>query len=315
MRFNLVQLRAFVAAADALNFTVAADRVHVAQPTFSATIRNLEEEIGARLFERSSRKVRLTGIGAEFLPLARRILDDVEHAGNVMADLVAVRKGAVRFSALPVLYAYHLRKALASYREDWPGVRLELYDLASGQALEQLRREQLDLAIVTELSPEKEMHYEVLCNRSIVAVMQADHPLARQTTIEWRRLLEESIVLLQGGGPLGDYLDQSLLEAGMKLVPDYRVDQIHTAVGIVSAGLAVAVMSNITATALEREGLVARELVNPGVARPLSLAHATDRELSPAAEQLRAAVLRHWEGHGLPAATQLTGPGPVQLQR
>ncbi|MCZ4311944.1 LysR family transcriptional regulator [Comamonadaceae bacterium G21597-S1] len=298
MRFNLVQLRAFVAAAEALNFTVAADRVHVAQPTFSATIRNLEEEVGARLFERSSRKVRLTQVGAEFLPLARQVLDDVERASIRMADLVSVRRGAVRFSALPVLYAYHLNQALLHYREAWPGVRLELFDYPSGQALEQLRREQLDVAIVTELSPEKDMHYEPLCERSIVAVLRPDHLLAKEPVLEWKRVLQEPTALLQGGGPLGNYLHQTLFEAGLKLVPEYRVDQIHTAMGIVSTGLALGVMSNITAVALAREGLVVRELVNPVVVRPLSLASLATRELPPAAVRLRESVLRHWHSGG-----------------
>lgn len=299
MRFNLVHLRAFVAAAEALNFTVAAERVHVAQPTFSATIRNLEEEIGARLFERSSRKVRLTQVGAEFLPLARRVLDDVDRAAVAMTDLVSARRGAVRFSALPVLYAYHLQEALVHFRREWPGVRLELFDYASGEALEQLRREQLDLAIVTELTPEKEMQYQPLCNRTIVAVMPPDHVLAREPVIEWRRFLQEPAVLLQGAGPLGHYLDQVLLESGLKLEPEYRVDQVHAAVGIISAGLALGVISNVTAVALEREGLVARELVHPTVARPLSLACLADRALSPAAERLRAAVLARWSVDGL----------------
>lgn len=296
MRFNLVQLRAFVAAAEALNFTVAADRVHVAQPTFSATIRNLEEVVGARLFERNSRKVRLTQLGLEFLPLARRVLDDVDRAGSVMSDLVTMRKGSVRFSALAVLFAYQLQPALQHFRNTWPGVRLELFDYTSGPALEQLRKEQIDLAIVTELSPEKDMCYDGLCERSIVAVLSPDHPLAREPQLVWQQLMPEPTVLLQGSGPLGHYLDQCLLEAGMQLMPDYRVDQIHTAAGIVSAGLAIGVMSNITASALEKLGLVVRELHAPYVTRPLSLAHLVDRELSPAAQQLRATILERWQG-------------------
>jgi DNA-binding transcriptional LysR family regulator len=298
MPFNLVQLRAFVAAADTLNFTAAAQRVHVAQPTFSATIRNLEDDVGARLFERNSRKVRLTHAGTAFLPHARRVLEDVERANAAMADLVAARTGAVRLSALPVLYVHHLRDALAHFHRAHPDVRLELLDLPSGDALERLRREQLDLAIVTEIEPEKDVRYEALCDRSAVVVTRPDHPFATRPMVAWRALVREPTVLLQGGGPFGGYLDQCLLEVGLKLVPDYRVEQVHAAGGIVSAGLALGVMSNLTAVALEREGLVARPLVEPTVGRPLSLAHATTRELSPAAQRLRALVLEHWPAQG-----------------
>jgi DNA-binding transcriptional LysR family regulator len=169
-----------------------------------------------------------------------------------------------------------------------------------------LRREALDLAIVTEISAEKDMVYEALCERTLVAVLRPDHPLAAQPAIEWKRLLREPIVLLQGVGPLGQHLDQTLLAAGLRLQPEYRADQIHTAYGIVSAGLALGVLSNVTAVALQREGLAVRPLVAPTVSRPLSLAHLADRELSPAAQQWRATILAHWQSE--PALPGLQAP-------
>ena len=304
MAFNLVQLRAFVAAAETLSFTSAAERVHVAQPTFSATIRNLEDAIGARLFERTSRTVRLTHVGAELLPLARRVLDEVDRTQAVMADVVAGRRGAVRFSAVPVLYAHPLHEALKRFHHQHPGVRLELLDLPSGDALERLRREQLDLAIVTELEAGRDIRFERLSERTGVAVLRADHPLAALPAIEWRQLLDHRTVALQASGPFSAYMDQCLLEAGLKFTPDFRVEQIHAAGGIVAAGLAIAVMTNLTASALERDGLVARPLVAPSVSRPLGLAHLATRELSPAARALRSLVLAHWPSDGPPVAQE-----------
>jgi DNA-binding transcriptional LysR family regulator len=137
--------------------------------------------------------------------------------------------------------------------------------------------------------------------------MRPDHVLAKAGTIEWKQVLEWPTALLQGAGPLGNYIDQKLFEAGLQLVPDYRVEQIHTAVGVVSAGLALGVMSNITASALEHEGLVARELVNPSIVRPLSLAHLAERELSPAAEKLRESVMRHWHAGTVTASDARAG--------
>lgn len=302
MRFNLIQLRAFLAAADTLNFTVAADRVHVAQPTFSATIRNLEEEVGAKLFERSSRKVRLTPVGAQFVPLARRVLAEVDRATLEMTDLVTMRRGSVRFSALPVLYAHYLQKALAQYRADWPGVRLELFDLSTGEAIEQLRRDQLDLAIVAQVGEENDLDFHPLCERTVVAVLPPDHPLATTKTIEWRRVLKEKTVLLQGAGPMGSHVDTELLKAGLRFVPDYHVGQLPTAAGLIGAGFGVGVMSNLTAGALEHEGLVVRELVRPRISRPLSLVRLAGREPAPAARQLYEMVEQHWAGPRMAAA-------------
>jgi len=300
IRFNLVQLRAFVAAAETRNFTEAADRVHVAQPTFSATIRGLEEHIGARLFERNSRNVRLTQVGSEFLPLARRVLDDVDRAAALMSDLVSVRRGGVRFSALPVLYAYQLQSALKMFRLENPGIRLDLSEYQTSDAMDQLRREQIDLAVVTELTEEKDIGYTKLCDRSMVAVMRQDHPLAQYESVVWKSLLEAPIVALQGGGPMGSYVEQVLAAHGIQISPEYQVEQIHTAIGIVMAGLGICITSSVTAPAMcKGVPLVSKEVTQPRLVRSFSLAQLAGRELPPAAEKLRLSILRHWDGVGV----------------
>lgn len=300
MRFNLTQLRAFLAAADSLNFTLAADRVHVAQPTFSATIRNLEEAVGAKLFERNSRKVRLTPMGVQFVPLAARVIAEAERVQAEMTDYVTLRKGSVRFSALPALYARSLRKALSEYQAAWPDVRLELLDLPSARALEQIRREQLDMAIVAQVGIEKDLDSLRLCDMQIVAVLPRGHALAGNDTIEWRALLKERVIRLQGTTPMVDHIDLELLKVGMRFAPEFGVEHLSTAAGLIGAGVGVGVMGDLTAATLAHEDFVVRDLVRPRIARPISLVRLAGRELSPAAMHFHDMVVRHWSGPRLP---------------
>src|SRR5258707_4649003 len=105
MNINLHQLRIFVAVARLGNFTRAAERLHLSQPSLSLHIRQLEADLGVRLFDRSTRSVALTSAGADFLPGAERLLEDFEATVGAVADLAARRRGRVAVAVLPSVAA------------------------------------------------------------------------------------------------------------------------------------------------------------------------------------------------------------------
>src|SRR5471032_2910771 len=133
MQINLSsrQLRAFIALVGEKNFTRAAAASHLSQPAFSALIRQLEESIGIRLFERTTRMVELTSEGAEFEPAARRVLDDVDMALAGVDDRGALRSGRVLIALLPSLAADWLPAVLAGFRAKYPGIEMHVADVLS----------------------------------------------------------------------------------------------------------------------------------------------------------------------------------------
>jgi len=295
MKFSLPQLRAFVSVAETLSFSLSAARLHVTQPTLSATIRNLEEQVGARLFDRDTRNIALTPVGREFLEMAQRVLDEVARAQHGLRQFISGRRGRVRFSALPVLYRFHLPEAIMAFRRACPDIALELSDLPTETALGLLRDGRLDLAVVTEVGQVSELDSVPIATQNIAALLPEDHPMAALPAIPWSSLRDEPTVVLNSGGVMSAYCDQVLFQAGIRFAGTYRVEQLVAAAGMVQAGLAIGVMSGYSARLMANGGLVSRPLVEPHIARPICLASMAGRELSPAAQRLRTAVVEQFK--------------------
>lgn len=291
-RFNLVQLRAFVTLAEMLNFTAAAERLHVTQPTLSGTIRLLESLVGARLFDRDTRKVRLTPVGAEFVSIALRVLTEAGRAEVELGDLVNARRGTVRLAALSMLVARFLMPAIDAFRRAHPDVRLELLDVSSEQCRDLLHRGQADIAVYTVVEADAEIDTLIVGEQSIVALLRDDHPLTAGRSVDWRRLLREPVIALRARTQLGLYGEAKLLKAGLAIRPSYSVDQAVTAAGLVRSGLGIAVMARHSADLMAHDGLTMRPLLRPRVARPICVAAVRGRELLPAAAALREAIVR-----------------------
>src|SRR3954468_9783590 len=147
MNLSTRQLRAFVALAEQRSFTRAAVLTHLSQPAFSALIRALEDTLGQRLFDRSTRHVEVTAEGREFEASARRVLAEFDGAVAGARDLAARRRGRVSIALLPSLAAGWLPAVLAEFRAAHPGIDLDVADVLSEACIEQVRNGKADFAI------------------------------------------------------------------------------------------------------------------------------------------------------------------------
>src|SRR5687767_520805 len=141
------QLRAFVTLAEQRSFTRAAVLSHLSQPAFSALIRQLEDSLGLRLFDRSTRSVELTVEGAEFELSARRVLSEFENALAGVHDQAARRRGRVSIALLPSLAAGWLPQVLMDFRAAFPGIELQVADVLSEPCIELVRSGHADFAL------------------------------------------------------------------------------------------------------------------------------------------------------------------------
>lgn len=142
------QLAYFLAVAETRHFTRAAEVSHVAQPSLSRQIRTLEEELGASLFSRARGNITLTPAGEALLPLAQRILTDMETARREVQELAGMRRGRVRLGATPSLCAGLLAEALSGFHERFPGVELQVEESGSRDLIRALGNGELDLALI-----------------------------------------------------------------------------------------------------------------------------------------------------------------------
>ncbi|MFI9402358.1 LysR family transcriptional regulator [Nocardia sp. NPDC052316] len=210
----------------------------------SHQIARLERELGARLFERTSRRVRLTPAGAAFLPAARQCLDAADRAAAEVAAAVGEIRGRLAVGLIPTVTAVDIPEALREFRERYPHVRISLRVGASDDLIDQVEHGALDVAFLglpTTARPHGVAVHELARDR-LVAVVAPDHPLATESTSDLRRLADEVFVDLPAGTAGRSQSDQAFAAAGLTRDVAFEVTTADYIARLVAPGLAIAML-------------------------------------------------------------------------
>lgn len=242
---ELQQLRYVVAIAETNSFTRAAQQCLVVQSALSHQVARLERELGARLFERTSRRVRLTPAGTAFLPAARQCLAAAERAAAEAAAAVGEVRGRLAVGLIPTVAAVDLPAALREFRQTYPHVRISLRVGASEHLVEQVRQGSLDVAFLglpTSTEPQGVTVHELARDR-LVAVIAPDHPLAGETSTSLAHLAGEPFVDLPAGTAGRAQSDEAFTAAGLTRDVAFEVSTIdHLMTRLVGEGLGIALL-------------------------------------------------------------------------
>lgn len=212
------QLRAFVAIAELGTFTAAALRVHVTQAAISMQIRQLENELNARLFVRAPRRVMLTEAGEQLLHRARQILRDHDAALDEIAELAGAERGRLRIgSASAMVTTDILPKLLKEVRKQHAGAEVSVVSGTSEALVQQILAGEVDLAFVSLPVEARGINTERLSEDQLVAIASPRHKLARQRTISPYTLAGEKLILGERGGNTRRLIDQFFAQAGVTL--------------------------------------------------------------------------------------------------
>jgi DNA-binding transcriptional LysR family regulator len=294
---QLQQLAYFVAVADVRHFTRAAEALRVAQPSLSKQIRTLERELGAPLFSRARGNIALTPAGEALLPLARRVLADVETARREVQDLTGLRRGLVRLGATPSLIAGLLADVLARFHRDYPGIDLRVAEGGSRDLVHDLARGDLDLAlIILPLhSTDPALETAPILRENLVVVTPRAEPPTGPYEIEVLR--DRPLVMFRRGYDLREATLAACRQAGFE--PEFAVEggEMDAVLRFVEAGLGPAVVPSMVLPA--RPALTGVPLA--GLTRTIALAHRKDVQPTHAARAFRETL------HGFLAAADLPG--------
>ncbi|WP_298835713.1 LysR family transcriptional regulator [uncultured Piscinibacter sp.] len=282
MNISTRQLRAFMALAAERNFTRAAAACHLSQPAFSALIRQLEESLGVRLFERSTRHVELSPEGDEFDRSARRVLAEFEAALSGMRERAARERGRVSIALLPSLAADWLPRVLAAFHAEYPGIELEVADVLSEPCIELVRSGRADFALAATRAETPELRAELFCSDDFHLVCPATHALATQRDPRPRDLAPWPFIHLSRTSSVRQYIDAATHPQRLPAV--LEVDQLATVAGMVRAGLGISVVPALTLYQFRAPDLVTRPLRWPGLTRRIYLVRRRDRGMSVAAQ-------------------------------
>jgi DNA-binding transcriptional LysR family regulator len=246
---ELRNLRYFVAVAEELHFGRAAIRLNMAQPPLSYQIKRLENELGVQLFERTKRRVSLTGAGETFLEQAKLILSQVDHATSLalLAERGLVSELRLGFVDAPMLVV--LNGALSTFRCQHPSVRLSLHEMRTMEQVVALTKSNIDLGLGL-LGPhlDKNIVATVLHSSRIVATLAAGHPLAQCSEIRLDELRNEPLIVFRHQREYGfyDQFVQLCDEAGFTPCILEEADRLSASLGLVAAGWGIALMIEST---------------------------------------------------------------------
>jgi len=286
MNIDILGLEAFLAIAQHGRFHKAARQLHITQTALTRRLQNFEEGLGIKLVERTTRSVALTRTGEDFLPQARRLLGELTAALVEIRETGKAQRGDVTIACVPTVGVQYLPRIIHEYAERHPGNRIVILDHASSGVTAAILRREAEFGIHVAGTHHPELASEPLLEDRFVLICRDDHALAGRRRVSWRQLEPHPLVFVgseSGNRPL---LDAALEGRQPGLRARYEVQRSSTAVGLVAAGVAAAIVPRLALQAGAHPNLRIVPLVDPVVSRTLALVSRKGAHLSPAAQAL-----------------------------
>ncbi len=276
------QLRAFVAVYQSGRLGTAAQRLFVTQSAVSMLLRQLEDGLDTRLFDRTTRSLQPTAAATDMLPTAERILRDVDALAGGFRDLATLERGRVAVAITPTLAGFLLPEAVRRFGESHPGVRVVVDDCAPDQFVARVLGEHVDFGLGTPERPGADIETAPLLRDHLAFVCRRDHPLASRRSIRWTDLAGQPVITSRGG-------------YGVALEVANEVSFLSTALWMTASGLGPSVMPSAFARAGGDADLAVIPLSAPRVSRDISVVTRRGRSLSAASRSFIEVLRAQWD--------------------
>ena len=290
MNLSPRQLKIFVSLAQSLNFSRTADQFCIAQPTLSKIVREFEEEIGVRLFERTTRSVKLTADGEALVAVASRVTQEFEVGITEFEELARRRTQRLSIAALPTLAATMLPTPIAALRAESPNAFIRIHDVFTDKALDLLRARKVDLALTGVDVVHKDLDYEEIVRERFVLLSSRHHFGARKIRV-WS---EEAIgalpiITMPHGTGTRQYIETAFISKGLSFRPCMELNNLTSIAKFVKAGCGVALLPLSGAQLALDDGLV---ITSPSGApeRSIGIVTLRDTELPQLAAKMVSSI-------------------------
>lgn len=286
INYDIHDLQAFVAVAERASFRQAAADLFISQSALSRRIEKLEDSLGVKLFERTTRRVQLTNVGQTFLVNVRTALDTLEDAVLGVADLAAHRTGTVTLACVPSAVWHFLPDVLARFSARFPRIRVRVHDESAQDVLNLVLGGEADFGINFTGAENPEIVFEPIYVESYVLAMRRDHRLARRKTISWKETLDERYVSVAKSSGNRSVIDAALAGIEKHPVIQCEVNHVSGVLALVEAGMGVAAVPGLSVLPGRQDGIVGVPLVKPQINRTLGLISKRKHSMAPAARTL-----------------------------
>jgi DNA-binding transcriptional LysR family regulator len=270
MRITIEQLRGFVTLAATASFTQAAEALHLSQPALTARIRQLEEALDLKLFDRSTRSVKLSDEGRMLLPTFLQLVGDLEGAVLKARERSKRANGIIRMACLPSCAGYLLPSLIKEFRAQYPDASFVVNDAVNSNILRLVRDGDVDFGICSLEQEEVDIEWTELYADTMHVVFARGHKLEKAKRLSVQDLTQFPLVLTTRGTSVRDVVDRGFAALGLSATPACEVNYMSTAVALAKSGMGVAILP-ASAIELSLDGLGTRPIDDPAFARKIAL--------------------------------------------
>lgn len=292
MSLDVRQLRAFVTVAECGSFTRAAASLNLSQPALTVQIRKLEQALGVRLFDRNTRVVALTRNGAELLPTLGRLLRDLDGVLAETRQLATMQRGVVRLAVLPSFASGVLPEVIARFRGHHPGIDFTIRDVIASGVAALVASGEADLGLTGGVVAHPDLEALLRGVDRMHAVYPEAHPLAQHRRIGIADLATYPLILMDAATSVRQVVDAAFAAAGITPLVGAEVTYMSSAVGMVRAGLGIAILPGSAMEVRAERSLRSQRIEGDGFARPVAVVKRRGRTLPPASERFLAELGR-----------------------
>ncbi len=291
---TLLQLQYFQTLAHVLHYTQAAAELHIAQPSLSYSIKELEKELGVKLFEKDSRHIKLTIYGEQFLPYAERILSMLDEGVNVLHQMAGSAQQIIRLGYFHSISASLIPSIMLDiYGQDQnQNIRFQFAEAASFDLFQMLKKGELDFSFC--LHQDEELESVVVMRQPLYLAVPEHHPLAKRESVTFQDFAREPVVMLDKPSNLRTQLDRVYAKNGLTPNVVFEVRECNAALQYVALHFGVSVLPRVPAMENERVVVLPISDEDPAFIRTVYFSWMKGRPLSPAAKRVRDHIIAHY---------------------
>jgi len=298
MRIDFLGLEAFLSIAERGSFQRAAAHLNLSQTAISHRMRKLEEELGLKLFARTTREVTLTRAGIDFLPKAQKAVAELEQSFDDLKQQGAKRQERLDIACLPVFAVNYLPPILSKFHVSQPHVQVRIFETPSAAIAELVQSGDVEFGLSVVQTNRWDLEVEALYASPLALTCPADHEFAKRRSIGWAELRDLPLIRVSSKTAIRPMIDDALGAARMTLNWHYEVQHVETAVNLVEAGLGCAIVPSIDVALHRGRKLASVPLRAPGISCAFGLMTRRGMPLSAPAASLRAFLVDEMRAKG-----------------
>ena len=290
---DITQLKYFITVCSFNHMTLAANQLFISQSALSKHIKELEAEIGVKLFDRTGRTLHLTTAGLDFLTFAEDVVARHDRVLQKIQTYLQQKSSHLTLGVIPVLSQYKIHQDILAFEKEHPDIALQIFEDKGDQILKLLDDELVELAIVRTATLPNDAYKAIpLTEDQLVLVTAAAHPLASRKNIGLKDLCQENFIMLDTGNGLHNLCLTACRHAGFKPTIRYHFTRIETILGFVRENAGVTLLMKNVVQAFPQNGLACLDITD-NVRSQIALVFPHGRHLSPSAILFQLALMKH----------------------